>query len=209
MNSLFSLDNPVWNFIGKLVDMVFLTILWALCSLPVVTLGASSTALYYVVLKLAEDKEGGIAASFFRAFRENFKQSTACWLIMLAFGLVLGLDIYICWIMRDNGLAKVLSIVFIVLAAVYFMILMYLFPLLARCDAGIRKIFMMAFVMSVKHFGWTLLMATLTVGIFAIGLFVQWVFLFISAGLAAYLNALILNKIFALYGLELEDVEEE
>ena len=71
MNSIFSFDNPVWNFIGKLVDMLMLTVLWALCSLPVVTIGASTSALYYVMLKLAEDKEGSMFWSFFRAFKEN------------------------------------------------------------------------------------------------------------------------------------------
>lgn len=208
MNSIFSFDNPVWNFIGKLVDMLMLTVLWALCSLPVVTIGASTSALYYVMLKLAEDKEGSMFWSFFRAFKENFRQSTICWLIMLAVGLVLGGDFYICYQMQGHAAAKTLMIVFIILAVVYFMILTYLFPVLARCEAGCKKIFFLSFMMSVRQFGWTLLMLVITAGVLALGIFVQWLFLFISVGLIAYLHALILKNIFNSYGLGLPDTED-
>lgn len=208
MNSIFSFDNPVWNFIGKLVDMLLLTLVWAVCSLPIVTIGASTSALYYVILKLAEDKEGNIYLSFFRAFRENFKQSTVCWLIMFAFGLVLGGDFYICYQMRERAAAKTLMIVFLILAVLYCMILTYLFPVLARCEADCKKVFFLSFMMSVKQFGWTLFMLAITVSVLALGIFVQWLFLFISVGLIAYLHAVILKHIFDAYGLGLPDTED-
>ena len=53
MKNLFHVENPVWVFMGKLVDMLILSGLWVICSLPVVTIGASTAALYYVTLKLA------------------------------------------------------------------------------------------------------------------------------------------------------------
>lgn len=208
MNSIFSLDNPVWNFIGKLVDMLLLSVLWAVCSIPVVTLGASTTALYYVMLKLAEDKEGALVRSFFRAFRDNFKQATACWLVMLLFGLVLGGDFYICVNRMDSAAAKTLLIVFFVLAFVYGMIFTYLFPVLARCEADTKKIFLLSFMMAVKQFGWTLLMLVITAGVLALAVFVQWLFLLIAAGLIAYLNSLILKNIFISYDLGLPDTED-
>ena len=208
MNSIFSFDNPVWNFIGKLVDMLLLTVVWAVCSLPVVTIGASTSALYYVMLKLAEDKEGSIFQSFFRAFKENFRQSTICWLIMLAIGLVLGGDFYISYQMRESAAAKTLLIVFVILAIVYLMVLTYLFPVLARCEADCKKVFFLSFMMSVKQFGWTLLMLAITACVLALGIFVQWLFLFIAAGLIAYLHALILKNIFISYGLGLPDTED-
>lgn len=209
MDSIFSFDNPVWNFIGKIVDMLLLTIVWAVCSLPVFTIGASTTALYYVMLKLAEDKEGNIFQSFFRAFRENFKQSTVCWLIMLLIGLVLGGDFYICTQRMESAAAKTLLVMFFILAIVYVMILTYLFPVLARCRASSKKIFFLSFFMSVKQFGWTLLMLTITAAVLALAFFVQWVFLFISVGLIAYLHAMILKNIFVSYDLGLPDTEDE
>lgn len=208
MNSIFGIDNPVWNFIGKLADMMLLTIVWAVCSLPIVTIGASTTALYYVMLKLAEDKEGSIFQSFFRAFRENFKQATVCWLIMLVFGGVLAGDFVICWMLREVSAAKILMVVFVVLAVVYALILNGLFPILARCEASTQKVFYLSFMMGVKQFGWTILMLVIAGTIFAIGIFVQWLFLLLSVGLTAYLQSLIWKHIFALYHLELPDTED-
>ena len=58
LQGLFNYDNPVWRFIGKLGDLILLNILWIICSIPVFTIGASTTAVYYVTLKLARDVGG-------------------------------------------------------------------------------------------------------------------------------------------------------
>ena len=68
MKNLFNVENPVWVFMGKLVDMLILSGLWVICSLPVVTIGASTAALYYVTLKLANNEEGYTVRSFFFFF---------------------------------------------------------------------------------------------------------------------------------------------
>ena len=57
MGSLFNLDNPIWRFMGKLVDVFILTLLWAVCCIPIITIGPASTAVYYVTLKLVRDEE--------------------------------------------------------------------------------------------------------------------------------------------------------
>lgn len=91
---LFNYDNPVWRFIGKLWDVLVVNILWIICSIPVVTAGASTTAMYYVTLKLARDEDGYTIRSFFKSFKENFKQATAIWLIFLLTGMLLAFDVY-------------------------------------------------------------------------------------------------------------------
>ena len=91
---LFNYDNPVWRFIGKLWDVLVVNILWIICSIPVVTAGASTTAMYYVTLKLARDEDGYTIRSFFKSFKENFKQATAIWLIFLLTGMLLAFDLY-------------------------------------------------------------------------------------------------------------------
>lgn len=50
------------------------------------TIGASTTALFYCTLKMAEDRDEGLTRMFFRAFRSNFKPATKLWLILLALG---------------------------------------------------------------------------------------------------------------------------
>ena len=72
---------------------MLLNILFLVCSLPIFTIGASFTAMYYVTLKLAENEEGYIARGFLKSFKQNFKQATIIWLILLFFGIVLVLDL--------------------------------------------------------------------------------------------------------------------
>ena len=74
MGKMFDIDNPVWRFMGKVTDMFFLTCLWLLFSLPVVTIGASTCALYYCSMTLASNKEGYIRDTDvprLLAFRDN------------------------------------------------------------------------------------------------------------------------------------------
>ena len=74
MTRIFNLDNPVWNFLGKLTDMIVLTVLWVTVSIPVITAGASTAALYDISLQLAENQEGYIVRSFFAPLRKTGKK---------------------------------------------------------------------------------------------------------------------------------------
>ena len=76
MNRFFNMDNKFFVFMGRVADLLLLNFLCILCCIPVVTAGASITALYYVTLKMARDEESYIARSFFRSFKQNFKQAT-------------------------------------------------------------------------------------------------------------------------------------
>ena len=202
MSKLFDLDNPVWRFMGKVFDMMVLTVLWALTSLPIVTIGASTTALYYVSLKQASDQEGYVVKDFFRAFQENFKQATLAWLILLALGIFFAGDLW--WYSHfKEGVGVMVFFMFVILTVFYVMTLSYVFPILARCQVTIKKLFLMAFVMSVKNFGWTLLMVTTTVCLLAVGIFVCAPFLILAVGLMGYLHGKILNIVFEQYHLML------
>ena len=72
MGKLFDLDSPIMNFLGKLADLIILNILAFICCIPIVTAGASMTALYYVCLKMVRNNEGYIMKSFFKSFKQNF-----------------------------------------------------------------------------------------------------------------------------------------
>ena len=85
---LFNYDNPVWRYIGKFGDLILLNVLWIVCSIPIFTIGASTTAVYYVTLKLVRDEDGYTFRSYFRSFKENFKQATAIWLLLLILGRI-------------------------------------------------------------------------------------------------------------------------
>ena len=143
MKNLFNVENPVWVFMGKLVDMLILSGLWVICSLPVVTIGASTAALYYVTLKLANNEEGYTVRSFFHAFKENLIPGIPLGIGALAVGIFLGCDIYM-YSQLDGKMGIVLLWAVIVLLAVYMMTLVWLFPLMARCKTDWKHLFGMS-----------------------------------------------------------------
>ena len=97
MSNLIDPDRPLLAFITKMAYSAYLNILWLICCLPIVTIGASTTALFYVTLKMAEDRDDGLTGMFFRAFRQNFLPATKLWLILLGTGAFLAIDGYIVW----------------------------------------------------------------------------------------------------------------
>ncbi len=200
MAKLFDMDNPIWRFMGKAADLFFLTVLWAVFSLPVITAGASTTALYNVTLKMAENRAGYILPSFWKAFRENFGVSTLLWMIMLAIGAFFGWDLYY-WYRMGAGGAAVMFWLSAVFAVLYVFLLTLLFPLSARLDAGVGKLIFMTFMVCLKNFSWIMLMVVMTACMLAVGVFVFWPLLFFAAGGIAYIHSLILAKVvFPKYG---------
>ena len=69
----FNLDNKFFNVMNKVADGFFLCILWTVFSLPVFTLGAATTALYYVVHKSLRGNRGYVWKGFWYFFKSNFK----------------------------------------------------------------------------------------------------------------------------------------
>lgn len=145
MRGVFGLEGPVMNFITKITYSAYLNILWLVCCLPVVTIGASTTALFYVTLKVARNEEGtSLTKAFFHSFKANFRQSTVIWLILLAAGIVLGFDGYIFYHMRfENAFWTVATAVFLVAVVAYAIILMYIFPpacaVRQHCQGHVQK----------------------------------------------------------------------
>ena len=79
-NSSFSLFG---SSMGGAIDIMYIGILWLLCCLPVITIGASSTAMYYTMVKSVRHGRGHVSREFFGAFRRNFKAATLAWLVFL------------------------------------------------------------------------------------------------------------------------------
>ena len=206
MNHLFNLDGPVLQFINKIVYSVYLNILWFICCIPVITIGASTTALFYVTLKISKNEEGSITKAFFHSFKENLRQGTVIWLILLAFGIILGIDGYVLYHMRfENVFWTLCTAVFCVAAAAYAIILMYIFPLLARFDNTIVAMFKNALFIGVRFLFCTALMAVIY---FVMLLIVVRIFtpaVIFGEGLCALLCSCLLSNILNLCQEKTED----
>lgn len=132
-----SYDSPFGQLLLKLCYACYLNLLWFICCIPIFTIGASTTALYYTTLKIAREEDCSLTRMFFRAFRENFRQSTVLWLILFAIGLLLAGDGYIVYHLRasSTGVPAVmwtLILALLIVAAVaYVIVLFFAFPLVA------------------------------------------------------------------------------
>ena len=84
------MDNMIIRVLTRIFDFILLNILWVVCSIPIVTMGASTAALYSVMLKITKNQEGYIIKDYFKAFRENFRQGTIVWMILALLGFLIG-----------------------------------------------------------------------------------------------------------------------
>ena len=209
MNNLFNLDGPVLQFVNKIVYSVYLNILWFICCIPVITAGASTTALFYVTLKIAKNEEGNITKAFFHSFRENLRQSTLIWLILLVLGIILGADGYILYHMRfENVFWTLCTAVFCVAAAAYAIVLMYIFPLLARFDNTVGAMFKNALFIGVRFLFCTVLMAVIYFAMLLVVIRIFTPAVIFGEGLCALLCSHLLSNILALCEEKTEEHNE-
>lgn len=147
---------------GRVADLVILNLLCVVCCLPVVTAGASVTAMFYVTLKMARNEESYILRSFFKSFKENFKQAAIINIIMLLAAIMLYFDLSISRNI-EGTLGTVMVFVFMVILLLYLMLFIYIYPVLAKFYNSIRNTFTNAFLMSIRHLPYTLLMIVISV----------------------------------------------
>lgn len=199
--NIFSYDSILSRFLYLVADIVTLHFLWLLCSLPVFTIGASTTALYYSAMKRIRTDEGYVSKNFFKAFKANFRQSTIIWLIMAAIGIILYVDLRI-GMAAPGLLGRIMLISCSVLLIPFFLILLYIFPVQAKFDNPIRDNFKNAILMSLHNIHYSLLMAAIIAIFVFLGLFYQpfiGVMLVCGAGLLGYLLSNIFVQIFRKY----------
>ena len=161
MGKFFNLDSPFVQFMNRVADLMWLNILFLLCCIPVVTVGASVTAMYYVTLKMVRNEESYITKLFFKSFKQNFLQATAIWIIFITAGFLLFVDYRILsgqmGLNIDNGSVRtVMQVLLIAVFIFYVFTITFVFPLLSKFDNTIKNTIKNAFIMSIRHFPATL-----------------------------------------------------
>ena len=168
MNRIFDPENPFWMFMSKIADVLCISLLWLLFSIPVVTIGASTTALFQFTLKQSANEEGYVWHTFFNAFKKNFKQATIIWIPALLLGILLIVEAYVC-LAVGTPFSNMLFFAFMLLGIIYILILMWVFPIIALFEVSTKKAVGNAFVMAVGN-----LHVSITIAVIAAALI--WVF---------------------------------
>lgn len=182
---------------GKLTDLLWLNFLFTICSIPLITIGASYTAMHAVLLKIYRDDGSSVTKDFFRAFRKNFKQSTILWLIYLVVGFFLFVDYRMISVMDEVGI--VFRICLWVGLFIYSISLSWAFILQSRYENTVKVTIRNSFMIGVGHIGKTLLMMVmLFLPIFLILLWERTVPLVLLLGFTApgILQTMLYQKVF-------------
>lgn len=172
---MISINNPFFMFLNKVVDVGFLAILWIVFSIPVITLGASTTALYYVLTKQVSDREGYITKDFMRSFKLNFKQSTLIFIVLIVISYISYINIVYINNNFDTGSVKKI----ILLAPQYTIILeillitIYIFPIMSRYKLTIKELFITSILVAHKNMGITAILLTTLLLLFIASLYIR------------------------------------
>lgn len=209
MGDFFRYDNKLMLVLEKIVSVFYVSILWMFACIPVFTIGAATTAMYYTVNKVLRHDRGYIWREFWGAFRSNFKQSTVIWLITMAFSALMCLDTYIMWNYAQAGAAYGnLYVIFVIALVVTVMWAIYVFPYVARFANTTKEIMKNAMLIAVANLPKTLAMfAILVIGVFLVYLF--GILIFVIPSLCCWMINCILEGIFRKYMTEEEKIEED
>ena len=194
----FEIDGPVIQFLNKVADLMWLNVLTMVCCIPVFTAGASFTAMHYMALKIVRDEECYITKGFFHSFKENFKQSTILWLIMMLVAAILGIDLYI---IEKSGIEfnNIFRMIILALAVMAAFTAAMVFPLQAKFANPVKATIKNAFTVGILQFPKTFLMLAM-LSFPVVLCLVTWrlfpvAFMF-GLSLPAYLSAILYNKTF-------------
>lgn len=196
----FSYDGSLMRFFNRLFDLMVLSIIWWISCIPIVTIGAATTALYDTSMTLTK-KDIKPFKYYRQSFRRFWKPSTICWIIYFVIGIAVAGD----FIAFNYNWPQYLTIVrvitgFLVITLAFS--LMLVFPVISTFEGNIREYMFNAFVLSFMYAPLTLLMILIIGAVVYIALkafSLLFIVLLLGPGVAAFINAYILRFIFRKY----------
>ena len=188
MRKLLDINNPIMRGLVAIFDMIVLSVLWVVFSLPVFTMGAASAALYHAVYHHVRKGEDYLFSSFWTAFKENFKRQTLCWLLPLGLLILLTVDAIV---LRGRYLeAKPFGwLYYAVLTITAFVLVwtVYLAAYGARFNGSVKEVLKYSFILFRAHPLLMLAVMALVLGGIALALTLPALVILIPAGV--YLGA--------------------
>lgn len=160
MSRFFNPDNPVMEFIAKIFDLVILNLIFIFSCVPIITIGASTSALSYVTLKMVRGEDPYIWRNFWKSFRQNFKQGTLVWIFSILIFIFLGMDFYIIN-SQSTSLFAVVRILLWIVCAVALSVFLYVFPVISHFVCTTKQALKNALLMTFGHLPYTLMMLAL------------------------------------------------
>ena len=192
-------DTPVLLMLAKACNIILLTLVWAVCCAPVVTIGAATTALYTVMWRISAGQDVRVIREFWDAMRTNWKVATASWGIMLLVGLLLaGNTVALSGVQAPPALLTLMKGAAGLVLISYLIVLHYLFAGIAKYYVTISQAFKNAWLWGMASLPRTLVLFCLSAVSVILVYFLEWLSIVLLA-YTIYLQAVILNHIFLQY----------
>lgn len=195
----FNPETGIWRFFSWVGEIVSLSLVWTLCSIPLVTMGAASTALYDAVAHNMRRKESDMFQRFFGTFRRELKMGC---LSTLLWGAVVGLFVFLYRALAASGpdgqVVTVWSVVFVILLYFVLGILSWLFPILSRFTFGFADLNRIALRIALGNILRSALMALL-LGLGIAAFSQNYFFVLFVPGLASWLSSFLIEPVFEKY----------
>lgn len=208
MGGLFRYDGLLFRFINKMVDAVGLSLLWLITSLPLITMGAATTALYYTTHKVIHYDRGRVWPEYWKCFLSGFKQATPLGLFLQVLIYLLGANAYSSYLMVMSGNATLWIFLTVLIPLVLILMwAVYLFPLVARFHSTTKAVMKNCLLIALWNLPLTLLLVGLFVACVAVVVFVPLSFTYMPVTYML-LSSVILEKIFPKY-MTPEDLARE
>ena len=185
-------ESKIAAAITAVIDIVTAGLLWLLCSLPVVTIGAASAALYYSVVKCIRHERGRLVKSFFAAFRRDFRIATLLWLIFLGAALLFSADVFAFSRMGGSSLPATIGKILLLALPAFFP---WVFAFVSRFSNTVSGTLKFCGYLALKNIGVTLLMTAELFG-FGVMIYLMPPLVFLLPGLACLLLSLHIEPVF-------------
>lgn len=203
--NLLAMDSPLMRFFARVGDIILLNLIFVVTSLPMVTIGASLSALYAVAMKLVRGEEPSVWKEYLKAWKGNFKTATLCWLIMTAAAGLLVLDFRLAGAFAEAAYTAV-RLVLAMALGIWMLIFLYLFPYIARFENTVFHSIKNALLLNGAHLPSSLMMLGISLGFLVLTFYTSETFVigtvlwtFAGFALMAWVQSFLLCRVFANY----------
>lgn len=209
MGNFFRLDGPFYKFGNILYYLIVTNLLWIIFSLPLFTIGASTTALFYVMGKVVRDEDISTFKDYWKSFKMNFKQATVVWVILAVVFLLIQFNL------RNMNLMGNMAVYFrpfqIAVLLEMVIITVYIFPLLSRYNLKTKDLFKLSFFLGNRHIFSTIscLAGLLVIFYLFTSTKLTGVFVLIFVSLYALMSYYIIYRVFKKHMHQEQELEEK
>lgn len=197
VKGFFAYDGPLQTFLSNLIDVFLVTLFWIVFSIPVVTAGAASAAMYDTIRRVLDEERGYLWRTFFNSFKSNFRVATPAWLIHLLIFAVMFIDQLIISLgLKQGGAFPVLyylNMIFMLMVIVWEE---YTYAYISRFEDRSMHSLKNGILLMLGNFGWSLLLMLVLVGAYVLVMRVSPAFLVILPAIVCWINVKIIERVF-------------